>query len=152
MNQYWTEHEIQQLRTAFLQGKRLKIIAREMGRTPTALNKAISRFGIRPMSRPKKQPNLYLQGTVRATQCRTREQSCTVSFPPLHKMPYQVTDLEKVLHFLDEQGISVQTISLQPPLFMVQHAPMNARQILLKANQIRTQNNLPIFSISYLMD
>ena len=43
----WTTFEIEQMKIAFLQGKTIKVMAKQLGRTPTALNKALSRFGVR---------------------------------------------------------------------------------------------------------
>ena len=50
----WTSGDIEQMKVAFLQGKTIKVIAKQLGRTPTALNKALSRFGIRQSRKQEK--------------------------------------------------------------------------------------------------
>jgi hypothetical protein len=154
MNRHWTESEIYQLRTHFLQGKPIKVIARDLGRTPTALNKAISRFGIRPLrsfKHRKSLSSLQISTSFPAKQTRVHEKSCSISFNPLHKIPNQIVDLAQVLQFLKDEGVEVQVISAQGNVFILNYASVNAQQIVLKANQIRTERGLPIFSVPYLV-
>ena len=52
----WTPEEVDIIKSGFLAGKLVKTIANEIGRTPTAVNKFLSRAGIRTRrwSIPKK--------------------------------------------------------------------------------------------------
>ena len=43
----WTPEEVDIIKSGFLAGKLVKTIANEIGRTPTAVNKFLSRSGIR---------------------------------------------------------------------------------------------------------
>jgi hypothetical protein len=43
----WTIAEFEILRNGFMSGKRIKVIANEIGRSPTAVNKFISRSGLK---------------------------------------------------------------------------------------------------------
>ena len=54
----WTVQDIEKMKMAFLEGKKIKIIAKQLGRSPTALNKALSRFGIRE-SKETSNPMIY---------------------------------------------------------------------------------------------
>jgi hypothetical protein len=54
----WTAQDIEQMKSGFLKGTPIKILARELDRTPTALNKALSRFSIRN-PRPEKPKSIW---------------------------------------------------------------------------------------------
>lgn len=43
----WNQSEIEQMKRLYVNNQPLKIIARLLNRTPTSINKALSRFGIR---------------------------------------------------------------------------------------------------------
>jgi hypothetical protein len=152
MHQQWSECAIHQLRTAFLQGKSIKMMARELKRTPTAINKALSRFGLRPTSRLKHLPHLRTIGSVQSTQTCSRE-TCKASTrdDPKRSTSRPTTNLETIVQFLRSHGFIVQPSMHAFETFFVDHATMNARQILLKANQICVRDQLPLFSIPYLM-
>ena len=50
----WTADDIEAMKNGFLKGLSIKVIAKELGRSPTALNKALSRFCIRKPRPPIK--------------------------------------------------------------------------------------------------
>ncbi len=50
----WEEDEINELKNLYLSSTPIKIIAKQMNRTPTSINKALSRFGIRKSKAQKK--------------------------------------------------------------------------------------------------
>ena len=50
---YWEENEVNQLKTSFFQGLSLKAMAKILNKSPGAVNKALTRFNIRPTKKPK---------------------------------------------------------------------------------------------------
>jgi hypothetical protein len=47
----WRQNEIEQMKRLYVNDQPIKIIARLLNRTPTSINKALSRFGIRQKRR-----------------------------------------------------------------------------------------------------
>ncbi|MEI8295937.1 MAG: hypothetical protein WCG04_05390 [Alphaproteobacteria bacterium] len=47
----WRQNEIEQMKQLYINNQPIKIIARVLNRTPTSVNKALSRFGIRQKRR-----------------------------------------------------------------------------------------------------
>jgi hypothetical protein len=139
MNKNWHYEDIIKLRLLFLQGHHIKAIAKELGRTVTALNKAISRFGMRD------------HGSKPFEEVKTLTYYMSLDHRP-KKISSDTTqskgvEFNVVIHFLTDQGISIQYINGS---YVWGYDILNQQQILLRANQMRIDQGLPIFCVSYL--
>lgn len=131
MKKNWTTGDIRLLRKYYLQQQSLKVISRLLGRSPTAINKCLTRFKIRPMkptsffSLPKKTVRQYGQRheTTRA------------------ELEYMVLFYAKTVLHMDAQTIA-------PDQYQVGREIMTFAQILLRVNTDRVQRNLPSLMLS----
>ncbi len=160
----WTEAEIQQIREGYLNGIALKIMAREMGRSPTALNKALTRFGIRPKKRKNKLRLLnLLENSIskvpsKPAPKKIREKSRHLDlYDQDHWVPF--TD---ILIYLVDHGHSIFKLKDPHPkikaqyegshnLYAVDGKIMSSQQMLVKANRLRVQENKSPFIIEDLI-
>lgn len=133
MKNKWTTGDIRLLRKYYLQQQSLKVMSRLLGRSPTAINKCLTRFKIRPMkptlffSLPKKTVKHYGQ-THETTQ----------------------TELEYMVLFYAETVLRMVAQKIEPDRYRVgrQGAQeiMTFAQILLRVNTDRVQRNFPPFT------
>lgn len=130
----WSTAEIEKLRIGYREGASLKVIARLVDRSPTAVSKALTRLGIRPLGfrPPGIRPGIPASGTLTCQQLeRIINQELTSnkdlysdsleqkdkSTPPLFsnknkkKLPEPGTfgwvPMESVLHYLESQGYEI---------------------------------------------
>ncbi len=145
MQKNWTLQDIQRLRFLFLQGKQIKCIAKDMERSVTALNKAISRFGFR--DKRKKHTEPHWDGYVpMASTSSTLKEKKIFSYPTLDETK-KLSEFEHVVDYLNDLGVS---IIIKNGRYYHHHEILTRAQILLKANQERIRKNLPIFFIPYM--
>ena len=141
----WTPEEIATIKSAFNAGKIVKIIAEEVGRTPSAVNKFLSRSGIRQrrwtIDKQKKSKKIKVYEVSRTTLER------------VYKDEYP-TDFSEVLKYLKSQGINVSINDKKAfaPMndFAINSIPVSRVKLLLMANRLRVENNLPIFKVPEL--
>lgn len=145
MQKNWTLQDIQRLRFLFLQGKQIKCIAKEMERSVTALNKAISRFGFRDKRKKHKDPNWDGYIPMTSTPSTFKEKRA-LSYPTLDENK-KLAEFEHVIDYLKDLGVS---IVIKNGHYYHHHEVLTRAQILLKANQERIRQNLPIFFIPYM--
>ncbi len=161
----WTTFEIEQMKIAFLQGKTIKVMAEQLGRTPTALNKALSRFGVRQSNlKPVKVPAPCIDWRryLVPENAPTSIDDDPILIPPTPKVkssflmnrdflratdPRWVT-LEKVIHYLERQGHRVKTNDAALDDYQVDGKPVKASYLLLLANRLRIEESKPIFMVS----
>ena len=161
----WTDFEIEQMKTAFLQGKTIKAIARQLGRTPTALNKALSRFGVRQSRKPVKITALPCIDWRRYLMPENPPASIDndlILIPPASKVKnsflmnrdcLRATDprwvpLSKVIHYLERQGHRVKINNAALDDYQIDTKPVKASYLLLLANRLRIEESKPIFMVS----
>ena len=148
---YWNQAELTQLKNSFLRGESIKYIARGLGRTPTAVSKALSRYGIRcqrirqpiyrPSSRTKK---LYCRDIQRDFMLLNEPR--WIKFDALLKW---VSEEIGELHFR-----SIDPSSTPSPygnkLYFIEKRNLNAFQLIQFVNEVRCARNLPIFYVEGL--
>ena len=146
MRQRWTSEEINLIRTGFLAGKLVKTIASEVGRTPTAVNKFLSRSGIR---------------TRRWTIDRTRTRISSIDVAVNMQHPKEqirtsevVTKFQEVVGFLKANGYTVsrnEQSSFAPMChYKLNNMPTSNVKMLLIANRLRCENHQPVFAVPEL--
>jgi len=144
----WSAADIEKARSYFLAGSSLKNIANELKRTLTAINKALSRFGIRPMSLEK--------GSKRKVS-RKRECPHYITAPSFEQRALQDefdnwVSFWKVCNYLEKKKIRFYEVSefriqLENRKFRVDSKILSARQLLMMTNKLRAENNLKAFFV-----
>ena len=99
MKTKWTPEEVDIIKSGFLAGKLVKTIANEIGRTPTAVNKFLSRAGIRTRrwSIPKRN----------RTVIRTKNFAASKQLLNTVYTNEVITDFREVLRFLKSNGYTI---------------------------------------------
>ena len=146
----WTEKEIDILKSGFSQGKLVKTLANELGRSPTAVNKFLSRSGIRTrrwkiMNVIKAKPEeLKYNKTLSLEQSKSHVSNKNNTFID-------------ILNYLKNRGYSISRISsennnhLSDEKYLVNNKPYSDLKMLLLANRLRTEEHKSIFSVSELI-
>lgn len=146
----WTEKEIDILKSGFSQGKLVKTLANELGRSPTAVNKFLSRSGIRTrrwkiMKVIKAKPEeLKYNKTLSLEQSKSHVSNKNNTFID-------------ILNYLKNRGYSISRISsennnhLSDEKYLVNNKPYSDLKMLLLANRLRTEEHKSIFSVSELI-
>jgi hypothetical protein len=147
----WTPGEIRQLASLYDEKLPIKMIAREMARTPTAVNKALSRFQIRP--------TLEQQGKInhKKIQREQREMEIFSALTINYKLPEKAncfnetsSSLGQIVAWLELEGIEVKPFrNARLPAFryLVNKKPMTDLQVVLLANKRRLTNGLSRFVV-----
>ncbi len=148
MKNYWTSREINKLKTDYAAGKRIKIIANELGRSTSAVNKTISRLA---MTRR----NIRVLSTKKYTKFATRlkkENNFIQKKTPKKNTVSFIT----ITKYLNSKGISIFKFSNpiiehcyknEKEVFKVGNIPMTKMKVLLLANKMRIEEKEPIFSL-----
>ena len=151
----WTPSDIEQMKIAFLQGKAIKVIARQLGRTPTALNKALTRFGIRQNRKPKinpAYPNWRRYWNEQISSDHSVDDAPSETFLSnrfyLKSNDPRWVPLEKVIGYLEKQGYRVSCHQTSSGDYQIDGRIVKAHQLLLLANKLRMEERKPIFMVS----
>lgn len=168
----WSAAEIEVLKCGFLERTSFKVLSQRLGRSPSAVNKALARFHIRP-ERPKtpkadlkldfspkqSRPDvLSAQGLLRAERS-TRPHVCPRSrpvWPPRKKDGPIPIFLDQLVAYLRRHGYPIEEHShilgnKRTPFFTLNQRPLTPVQLLVKANTIRLDAKLPIFILQNLV-
>jgi hypothetical protein len=132
----WTQEEIEKMKINFLMGKRIKAMARELGRTPSALNKALSRFGIRKQN--KKQHHALVMSKASVFTSLERKET-------LKKSHVLWVNFVKVIEYLSKSGYMVKLCDSGQPILDHQHTSKS--YLVMLANKLRQQENKPAFMV-----
>ena len=165
----WTSEDIAFLKKGFEQKDSIKTLAWKLNRTPTALNKALTRFGIRPYSgkREREDAQRFSVKTFSAldqkdragisefsedSQDSTRNEKSASLEEQLMDPPREKTSLAQVIDFLKGFGYNIQKKAYckecsQENLLLLNHKPTSAIHLLVTANVIRLQTQQPIFEL-----
>lgn len=142
----WTPEEINIIKSGFLEGKLVKTIANEIGRTPTAVNKFLSRAGIRTRrwSIPKREHSVKRGKNFAASK---------QILNAVYKNEV-VTDFRAVLGFLRSNGYAISKNSKKTfaPLdnYAINDRPISDVKLLILANRLRCEKHQPIFAVPEL--
>ena len=148
--QEWSANDINKARSYFLNGLTVKAIARELGRTTTATNKALSRFGIR-----YKKPRRYYSEMPLQQKERIALVAPSFERKALCKEFENWVSFWHLCEYLSTQNVCIYELSpsnieLEQRQFRVGTRILSARQLLMLANKIRTDNNLKAFFVREL--
>ena len=147
----WTPGEIRQLASLYDQKLPIKMIAREMERTPTAVNKALSRFQIRP--------TLEQQGRInhKKVQREQREMEIFSALTINHTLSEKTncfnetsSSMGQIVAWLESEGIDVKpfrNVRLPAFKYLIDKKPMTDLQVVLLANKRRLSGGLSRFVV-----
>ena len=145
MSSSWSPSDILHLQQAYTQGLSLKALSLRFGRSPTALNKALSRFQIRKPREPKLSTPPRPRPPRQMTLPRPREK--------IFCRRFNMVSLEQIMDYLNHQGYCAQSrrflLNKQlHPFYLVNQRPSSPIHLLVLANSLRLQQHLPIFALS----
>lgn len=158
----WAETDINTLRISFLQGLSLKAMARILDKSPGAVNKALTRFSIRPAKKNKCVWSLFPHKSEnsKALVLRTRPLVSLRSTVAWHSKGVRMTQqkldshwvsLKDVINFLHEQRESVTVMGHgKEAVYYMNRRMVVPSQLLLKANQLRFEKKLAPFCVDSL--
>lgn len=150
----WTPQMIEQIRNGFLKGLEIKAIATFVNKTPGAVNKALSRFGIR-----RSQQVIAFRAKSNRLVNVPKEKSVSGADKWFKKFlkneMEQWVGFDAVVKYLSTQNVTVvpfknQSSNLDNRKFFVGHKQCNASQVLLIANKLRAEQNLSTFFVNNL--
>lgn len=126
----WTFEDVQRLKVAYISGKRTKEIARILHRTPTAVNKALSRFKIRhPL---KKRLPLFMAPVKKTVKKITKKR---ISLPKLENW----ITFDTLLDYLKKAGCHVGLFDKDCEKICIDGKWLSQLQAIMKANKIRLE-------------
>lgn len=139
----WTDKEIDVLKNEFANKTKLKLIALKLGRTTTAINKFLSRSGIRPHK-----ARIYTIHTVpKLTQRVVLEPSLVATFK-------NFVDFSKVVSYLISKNykisqLKVSTLKIICPRaeYLLDGKPVSKLQLVILANKLRAEENQNLFRV-----
>jgi hypothetical protein len=125
----WTTGDIRLLRKYYLQQQSLKVMSRLLGRTPTAINKCLTRFKIRPIK-----PTLFFSLPKKTVKHYGQTHETTRG------------ELEHMTLFYAKTVLHMDIETIAPDRYRVGQETMTFAQILLRVNTDRVQRNFPPFT------
>jgi hypothetical protein len=161
----WSLNDIETLKHNFLRGVAIKITARSMGCSPSAVNKALTRFNIRPKifsrcwahKKPLYETSHLNHSPIHKDEPETMNDNRCLAHLTVHTsqekkpnllMKGQKASPQQLLDFLKEHDYHIQprinraTWSVE---FVMGNEVLNVKQLLLVANKIRCNEGLEIF-------
>ncbi|MBP9752320.1 MAG: hypothetical protein KBD31_00705 [Proteobacteria bacterium] len=151
----WTHSDIESLTIFYTTGLSIKEIAKKMGRSPTALHKAISRFKLHPIRGPyfKKDSS---SGNVAENGLPIVPKNQR-SHPSYLKELFQKyfneewVSFEEVLAYLKEKQVVIDKINntndLHEQMYAFKNKIFVASQVLLIANKLRVEEKKTPFKV-----
>lgn len=146
----WTKKEIDILRSGFYEGKLVKTLASEIGRSPSAVNKFLSRSGIRTR-------RWKIMKVIEAKPEELKyNKTLSLEQPKRHIYNKNDTFID-ILDYLKNRGYTISKINSENnnhfsnEKYLVNNKPYSDMKILLLANRLRVEEHKSIFSVSELI-
>ncbi len=144
----WSSSELKQLTNGYLSGVSIKELARQLDRTPTALNKALTRFGIRHKRKPKR---ITFWDAFGAADLKTYSPQAAIARFDRRYRKYQQelcsrwVPMDQVLSILESKGHAVRLLkAMENPresLYLFDDKPIVALRLVFTANRYRLERN-----------
>lgn len=148
MKNYWTTEEISKLKADYAAGKRLKTIASELGRSLSAINKAVTRLAIN-----RRNPRVFSdKKNIKLPIYRSKQQNIISK----NINTQNVVSFITITRYLQSKGFTISKFSdpivgncykNEEEVFKVDNTLMTKMKLLLLANRIRVEEKEPIFSL-----
>lgn len=144
----WSSSELKQLTNGYLSGVSIKELARRLNRTPTALNKALTRFGIRHQRKPKR---ITFWNAFGDADLKTYSpQTAIARFDRRYRKHQRElcsrwVPMDQVVSILESKGHIVQLLkAMENPrqsLYLFDGKPLPALRLVFIANRYRLERN-----------
>ena len=133
-NRAWTQEEIDVLRNGFNAGKLIKVIAGEVGRSPTAVNKFLSRSGIRTRR--------WSIERIHTTSIKFDEHKAAENMKK-----GKSSNLKRIIFYLQQNGHTVsESTNRTMEKYFLDNKPVSSVRLLIVANKLREEQCQPLFS------
>ena len=152
----WTSFDIEQLMKGYLSGTLLKSLAREMNRTPTALNKALTRFGIR-RERPRQEKSLWNDFSNAKPEQTLNPMTAIRKFDRKFRKQQKTlinewVPMDQILSVLDAKGHHVYMLEANKDprcsIYSLDDRKLSALQLVFMANRYRIEQNKAPFYVA----
>ena len=148
----WTQNEINLLKKEFKNGTKIKVIASMLGRTETAVNKFLTRYGIRQKHNRitithNNNPNKHVKKRVyNATNLRWIS------------LLNDVVDFKEIINYLKSKNHKISNIVSENikmfypnSQYMLDGKPASKTKLLILANKLREQEHKKIFKVESII-
>ena len=146
----WTEENISYLKFEYLQGSPLKQIAARLNRSVSAINKVLARHNLRTHSRMERPPSLLRPSAMEIKKKKLEGMRLRVEKPTssaFYNTEFRRWVLfEQVLCWMESQKIKVIKNDYEG-YYEIDGFPKRKYQVLILANSLREQKQLPIFFV-----
>ena len=161
MKQRWTPEEIALIKSGFLEGKLVKVIALEVGRSTTAVNKFLSRSGIRTR-RWSIRKNAHLEHlssmnnrSSKGREDLVKQQNSMKGGETDDVYSGEVTTgFQEVVEYLKSNGYSIskknKKMFAPSDDYAVNDKPISDVKLLILANRLRCEKHQPVFLVPEL--
>ena len=144
----WTFGEFEKLKKDFVDGKRIKKMAVELGRTESAVNKFLSRSGIRKNNGVKKQCCNRNNKPIKLKSTSSNSVSAKTS-----TQNEIFVRFEAVLSYLESKHVVITKNTENSKFFRDEDyklgdRPASKMKLLLLANRLRLEERAPIFIVT----
>jgi len=153
----WKQTDIQRLKEYYTQGLPIKKIAQHLGRSQTALSKAITRFNLlqyKPPQKIRRDYKNFLDNTLESMPIKQSQKIVFIKRFFALETREKWVDFKEVLHFLSKNKITVDSLHKNnqdgEPLYSLNRKTVVPAQVLLVANRIRVENAEVPFKVKNL--
>ena len=153
----WKQTDIERLKNYYTQGLPIKKIAQHLGRSQTALSKAITRFNLlqyKPPQKIRRDYKHFLENTLRRAPIKQSQKTVFIKRFFALETSEKWVDFKDILHFLSKNNIEVNCLQKNnkdgEPLYSLNRKTVVPAQILLVANRIRVENAAVPFKVKKL--
>ena len=136
----WTQKEIDFLKKEFENGTQIKIIASKIGKSETAVNKFLTRYGIRPRKRYN-------------TKCNIKR-SIQSNIDNLRWLSVinDVVDFTEVIKYLKSKGYKISNVASDSNIqYLLNYYPVSKIKLLILANKLREEENKTCFKVDCIV-
>lgn len=153
----WCQNDIDKLKSLVLSGVRIKQMARDLQRTPSSVNTAMDRYGLR-MLRQLKPPAHRRQYFSKKQKACTRQELARKRLA--FELPIVVEFHVMEAWLSHQEGVCLQATSYSlapqnfgfPLLYSLNAQLVPAHRVLMYANELRRAKNLRIFHVEGLTE
>ncbi len=141
----WTQEELNYIRQAYSDGKREKVIARELGRSEASVSKTITRHGLR---HKRNYALLRERSKKQSSQPKPIKVDRILEDKTFNGHPCNWTTRDDVLKYLGEKSAHFAlNYNKGQPEYFFNNQSVSLAKVLMEANKIRIAAGKPIFHI-----
>lgn len=153
----WKKDEIDLLKKEFKNGTQIKVIANKLGKTETAVNKFLTRCGIRPRYRNNR-INYRYKDIINYQSNIVKKQTINNNSAKWLNLLNNIVDFKEVIQYLKSKNYKISNIvSENLKLFypnsqyMLNGQPVSKMKLLILANKLREEENEKTFKLECIM-